>query len=91
MQVLLQEFRLTELAESSDVALMGPTDRGDAISGIIEDLKHRGVLTQSIVGKTVSASHPIQSIIERSNQPLDGFPIPQYSAVTCSFAFLRPK
>jgi len=33
---------------------MGPTDRGDAISGIIEDLKCRGVMALSVLEKPVS-------------------------------------
>jgi len=38
---------------------MGPTDRGDAISGIIEDLKCLGVVPLSVVGKPVSKC-PVQ-------------------------------
>lgn len=38
---------------------MGPTDRGDAISGILEDLKRRGVMALSVVVKP-AFQYPIQ-------------------------------
>ena len=38
---------------------MGLTDRGDAISGIIEDLKRLGVVPLNVVGKPVF-QYPVQ-------------------------------
>lgn len=48
MQALLHGIPPNHAAQTSDVALMGPTHRGDAISGILEDMRRGEVLAQAI-------------------------------------------
>lgn len=72
---------------------MGQTDRGDAISGILEDLKRRGIMALSVVGKPVF-QYPIQlKSIKLNDQtdPLTAFSLQQYSSLACYAALLRRR
>jgi len=53
MQALMHESTYSRTRPNTYVHLMGPTDRGDAISGILEDLKRLVVVPLSVVGKPV--------------------------------------
>jgi len=68
MQALLYRNTADQILPSTHVALMGPTDRGDAISGIIEDLGCDACPAYVIGAKPVSQCSGYILSVDQSNQ-----------------------
>lgn len=63
MQALLHGSTTDRILPNTHVALMGPTDRGDAISGIIKQLGWGALLAYAIGAKPVSRCSGYRSSI----------------------------